>query len=59
MLNLTRNQGTIGDALHQGTNLIQSGSLTNDESTAVQKQMSLLNDKWEAIREGSMDRQTK
>lgn len=59
MVNLTRNQGGIGDALHQASGLIDGDELNDDEKLAVRKQMYLLNEKWESIREGAMDRQAK
>ncbi len=58
MLSLTQSQGGVGDALHSGQILTQSGQLDSEEAEAVQKQMGLVNEKWETLRRGAMERQS-
>lgn len=57
MLSLTQSQGGVGDALHSGQLLLQSGQLNSSEMESVQKQMALVNEKWESLRRGAMERQ--
>lgn len=57
MLELTKHQNSVGQVLHDGSRLISSGMLNQNEDAEVRKQMKLLNDKWEALRIKAVERQ--
>jgi hypothetical protein len=59
MLELTKHQNNVGQVLHDGSKLINSGSLNQNENSEVVKQMKLLNDKWESLRLKAVDKQAK
>ncbi|XP_036083104.1 dystrophin isoform X4 [Rousettus aegyptiacus] len=58
MMDLTSNQGRVGNVLQLGSQLIGSGKLSEDEETEVQEQMNLLNSRWECLRVASMEKQS-
>lgn len=59
MLTLTQSQDSVGRALHRGQLFIQSGKLSQEEAQSISQKMVLINSKWEALRQGAMDRQTR
>nr|XP_033791495.1 utrophin isoform X2 [Geotrypetes seraphini] len=58
MMELTAHQSSVGNVLQAGNQLIAQGSLSIEEETEIQEQMTLLNSRWEALRVKSMDRQS-
>ncbi|ELK32006.1 Dystrophin [Myotis davidii] len=58
MMDLTSHQGRIGNVLQLGSQLLRTGTLSEDEETEVQEQMNLLNSRWECLRVASMEKQS-
>ncbi|EPQ19107.1 Sentrin-specific protease 2 [Myotis brandtii] len=59
MMDLTSHQGRVGNVLQLGSQLLRTGTLSEDEETEVQEQMNLLNSRWECLRVASMEKQSK
>ncbi|XP_043556668.1 dystrophin isoform X1 [Chiloscyllium plagiosum] len=59
MMELTAHQGSVGNILQAGNQLIAEGKLTEDEESEIREQMNLLNSRWENLRVASMERQSK
>jgi len=59
MLNLTQSQESVGRTLHRGQSLAMSGKLSVDETATIHNQMSVVNDRWESVRQSAMERQAK
>ncbi|XP_078088635.1 dystrophin-like isoform X6 [Mustelus asterias] len=59
MMELTAHQGSVGNILQAGNQLIAEGKLTEDEENEIREQMNLLNSRWENLRVASMERQSK
>ncbi|XP_069746216.1 dystrophin isoform X6 [Narcine bancroftii] len=59
MMELTSHQGSVGNILQAGNQLIEEGKLTEDEENEIREQMNLLNSRWETLRVASMERQSK
>ena len=59
MLDLTKHQNNVGLVLQEGSRLINSGSISQEDDLEVRKQMKLLNDMWENLRIKAVDRQAK
>uniref|UniRef100_A0A4W3IX27 Calponin-homology (CH) domain-containing protein n=1 Tax=Callorhinchus milii TaxID=7868 RepID=A0A4W3IX27_CALMI len=59
MMELTAHQGSVGNILQAGNQLIVDGKLDEDEENEIQEQMNLLNSRWENLRVASMERQSK
>lgn len=59
MLELTKHQNNVGQVLQDGSKLINSGLLNQNEDAEVRKQMKLLNDMWEGLRIKAVDKQAK
>jgi hypothetical protein len=59
MLDLTKHQNNVGLVLQEGSRLINSGSINQEDDLEVRKQMKLLNDMWENLRLKAVDRQAK
>ncbi|XP_071957062.1 dystrophin-like isoform X2 [Antedon mediterranea] len=58
MMELTDHQGSVGDALKNGNQLILNGELSEEVENEIREQMSLLNNRWENLRVSAMDRQS-
>ena len=60
MVQLTQNQGRVGNVLQEGNQLIAD---TRDDpetdTTDIRKLMTKLNDRWEDLRVNAMQRQTR
>ncbi|XP_032889087.1 dystrophin isoform X3 [Amblyraja radiata] len=59
MMELTSHQGSVGNILQAGNQLIEEGKLSEDEENEIREQMNLLNSRWETLRVASMERQSK
>ncbi|XP_059218782.1 dystrophin, isoforms A/C/F/G/H isoform X3 [Stomoxys calcitrans] len=63
MLKLTEHQQYVGEALEEGSNLInesqKSAGLTVEDQNEIRQQMVLLNERWETLRLKALDVQTK
>ncbi|XP_060793676.1 utrophin isoform X3 [Neoarius graeffei] len=59
MMELTAHQGSVGNVLQVGNQLIAQGNLSEEEEDEIREQMTLLNSRWEALRVNSMDRQAR
>ncbi|XP_072370092.1 dystrophin isoform X14 [Scyliorhinus torazame] len=59
MMELTAHQGSVGNILQAGNQLIAEGKLSEDEENEIREQMNLLNSRWENLRVASMERQSK
>ncbi|XP_017846436.1 dystrophin, isoforms A/C/F/G/H isoform X3 [Drosophila busckii] len=64
MLKLTEHQEYVGEALEEGSNLINESQkpgagLTLDDQNEVRQQMVLLNERWETLRLRALDMQAK
>lgn len=57
LLELTSQQGSVGEVLHEGARLVKEGELSNEEADEIHIQMRLLNSRWDQLRTKSMDRQ--
>lgn len=56
---LTSHQSSVGGVLEFGSQLINEGIVTGKEEREIREQMTLLSDRWENLRVGAMERQTK
>ncbi|XP_046806097.1 dystrophin, isoforms A/C/F/G/H isoform X5 [Lucilia cuprina] len=63
MLKLTEHQQYVGEALEEGSNLInesqKSAGLSPDDQNEIRQQMVLLNERWETLRLRALDVQAK
>jgi uncharacterized protein YcfL len=59
MLELTKHQNNVGLVLQEGSRLINSGTINQEEDLEIRRQMKLLNDMWESLRLKAVDRQAK
>ncbi|XP_065355047.1 dystrophin, isoforms A/C/F/G/H isoform X3 [Calliphora vicina] len=63
MLKLTEHQQYVGEALEEGSNLInesqKSAGLSTDDQNEIRQQMVLLNERWETLRLRALDVQAK
>lgn len=59
MLELTQNQGRVGEVLQEGQKVIRESGISSQEKEEVKVQMALLNSRWESLRHSAMDMQTK
>ncbi|XP_067614380.1 dystrophin, isoforms A/C/F/G/H isoform X10 [Eurosta solidaginis] len=63
MLKLTEHQQYVGEALEEGSNLInesqKSTGLTTEDQNEIRQQMVLLNERWETLRLQALDVQAK
>ncbi|KAM7360345.1 dystrophin isoform 6-T8 [Cochliomyia hominivorax] len=63
MLKLTEHQQYVGEALEEGSNLInesqKSAGLTTEDQNEIRQQMVLLNERWETLRLRALDVQSK
>jgi hypothetical protein len=59
MLDLTKHQNNVGLVLQEGSRLINSGTVTQEDDLEVRKQMKLLNDMWENLRLQAVERQAR
>lgn len=57
LLELAEQQTRVGAVLEQGARLVGEGGLARDEAHEVRLQMRLLNQRWERLRLGAMERQ--
>ncbi|XP_033125074.1 dystrophin-like isoform X4 [Anneissia japonica] len=58
MMELTDHQGSVGDALKNGNQLILNGEISDEVENEIREQMSLLNNRWENLRVSAMERQS-
>lgn len=56
---LTSHQSSVGGVLEFGSQLINEGIVSGKEEREIREQMTLLSDRWENLRVGAMERQTK
>lgn len=59
MLDLTKHQNNVGLVLQEGSRLINSGAISQEDDAEIRKQMKLLNDMWENLRLKAVERQAK
>lgn len=59
MMDLTQYQTNVGTLLTKGNTLLQAGDLTTPQEQEVKGQVDLLNQEWEDLRVGAMERQTR
>ena len=59
MLDLTKHQNNVGLVLQEGSRLINTGTINQEDDLEVRKQMKLLNDMWENLRLQAVERQAK
>ncbi|CAN7989457.1 unnamed protein product [Ixodes hexagonus] len=59
MLELTQNQGRVGEVLQEGQKAIRGAGISVQEKEEIKVQMDLLNTRWESLRHSAMDMQTK
>ena len=59
MMDLTQYQTNVGTLLTKGNTLLQAGDLTSQQEQEVRGQVDLLNQEWEDLRVGAMERQTR
>jgi dystrophin len=59
MLDLTKHQNNVGLVLQEGSRLINTGTISQEDDLEVRKQMKLLNDMWENLRLQAVERQAK
>lgn len=59
MLDLTKHQNNVGLVLQEGSRLINSGTVSQEDDLEVRKQMKLLNDMWENLRLQAVERQAR
>ncbi|CAK1594223.1 unnamed protein product [Parnassius mnemosyne] len=57
LLELSEQQCRIGGVLEEGARLVRDAALSRDEVNEVRLQMRLLNERWEQLRRGAMQRQ--
>nr|XP_005995015.2 PREDICTED: dystrophin isoform X4 [Latimeria chalumnae] len=58
MMELTAHQGSVGNVLQVGSQLLADRKLSEDEENEIREQMNLLNTRWENLRVASMERQS-
>lgn len=58
-MELTQYQSRVGDLLTRGSALLQVSDLTADQEAKIRQQVELLNQQWEELRVGAMERQTR
>ena len=58
-MDLTQYQTNVGTLLTKGNTLLQAGDLTSQQEQEVRGQVDLLNQEWEDLRVGAMERQTR
>ncbi|XP_065057528.1 dystrophin-like isoform X3 [Rhopilema esculentum] len=59
MMVLTSHQSSVGGVLEFGSQLINEGIVSGNDEREIREQMTLLSDRWENLRVGAMERQTK
>lgn len=59
MMDLTQYQDNIGSLLNKGSSLLQSSDLGAPQGQEVRDQVELLNQEWEELRVGALERQTR
>lgn len=59
MLELTQNQGRVGEVLQEGQKAIRGAGVSPQEKEEIKVQMDLLNTRWESLRHSAMDLQTR
>ncbi|XP_077541931.1 dystrophin isoform X3 [Haemaphysalis longicornis] len=59
MLELTQNQGRVGEVLQEGQRVMRETGISAQEKEEVKVQMALLNTRWEGLRHSAMDLQTR
>ncbi|XP_062373471.1 dystrophin [Sardina pilchardus] len=59
MIELTSHQGSVGNVLQMGGQILAEGKLSEEEEGEVREQMNLLNSRWEHLRVSSMERQSR
>uniref|UniRef100_A0A131XXJ0 Protein detached n=2 Tax=Ixodes ricinus TaxID=34613 RepID=A0A131XXJ0_IXORI len=59
MLELTQNQGRVGEVLQEGQKAIRGAGVSAQEREEIKVQMDLLNTRWESLRHSAMDMQTR
>lgn len=58
-MELTKYQNNIGSVLTRGNTLLQAGDITAEQEKQIREQVELLNQEWEELRVGAMERQTR
>lgn len=58
-MDLTQYQTNVGSLLTKGNTLLQAGDLNVQQEKGVRSQVELLNQEWEDLRVGAMERQTR
>uniref|UniRef100_A0A914V783 Uncharacterized protein n=1 Tax=Plectus sambesii TaxID=2011161 RepID=A0A914V783_9BILA len=56
MVSLTQSQDSVGLVLHRGQILEQSDKLNTEEAASIHNQITLVNERWESVRQGAMER---
>ena len=59
MMDLTQYQSNVGSLLNKGNALVLSGDLSPEQETELRTQLEQLNQEWEELRVGAMERQTR
>ncbi|XP_050354937.1 dystrophin, isoforms A/C/F/G/H isoform X1 [Nymphalis io] len=59
LLELSEQQCRVGAVLDEGARLVRDQALSRDEANEVRLQMRLLNQRWEQLRLGAMDKQAR
>ncbi|CAH0731277.1 unnamed protein product, partial [Brenthis ino] len=59
LLELSEQQCRVGAVLEEGARLVRDQALSRDEANEVRLQMRLLNQRWEQLRLGAMDKQAR
>ncbi|EEC01018.1 dystrophin, putative [Ixodes scapularis] len=59
MLELTQNQGRVGEVLQEGQKAIRGAGVSPQEREEIKVQIDLLNTRWESLRHSAMDLQTR
>ncbi|XP_064473113.1 dystrophin-like isoform X2 [Ornithodoros turicata] len=59
MLELTQNQGRIGEVLQEGHRVARDSTLSPEEKREIRVQIELLNTRWESLRHNAMERQSR
>ncbi|XP_045779369.1 dystrophin, isoforms A/C/F/G/H-like isoform X8 [Maniola jurtina] len=59
LLELSEQQCRVGAVLEEGARLVREQALSRDEANEVRLQMRLLNQRWEQLRLGAMDKQAR
>jgi hypothetical protein len=59
MVELSREETSVGALLQEGNRLVSDGKLTAEEENEIKMQVKLLSTRWEELRVQAMDRQSK